>query len=132
MSISATAHATDKDLRDLGLLKKGDIISLKRYCLEVLEDEEKKGKHKEKVALLETILEENKSKRKLEAPTGDSTQLLKNRKKGKPSEKKALKKIQLCWFHYDEKQKRFLAVGQTKGGGTRDIISLWMPLQMRS
>ena len=46
MSISATAHATDKDLRDLGLLKKGDIISLKRYCQEVLEDEEKKGKHK--------------------------------------------------------------------------------------
>ena len=132
MSISATAHATDKDLRDLGLLKKGDIISLKRYCLEVLEDEEKKGKHKEKVSLLETILEENKSKRKLEAPTGDSTQLLKNRKKGKPSEKKALKKIQLGWFHYDEKQKRFVDVGQTKGGGTRDIISLWMPLQMRS
>ena len=121
MSISATAHATDKDLRDLGLLKKGDIISLKRYCLEVLEDEEKKGKHKEKVALLETILEENKSKRKLEAPTGDSTQLLKKRKKGKPSEKKALKKIQLGWLHYDEKQKRFVAVRQTKGGGTRDV-----------
>lgn len=55
MSISAAAHATDKDLRDLGLLKKGDIISLKRDCQEVLEDEEKKGKHKEKVALLETI-----------------------------------------------------------------------------
>ena len=121
MSISATAHAKDKDLRDLGLLKKGDIISLKRYCQEVLEDEEKKGKYREKVALLETILEENKSKRKLEAPTGDSTQLLKKRKKGKPSEKKALKKIQLGWLHYDEKQKRFVAVRQTKGGETREI-----------
>ena len=80
-----------------------------------------KGKHKEKVALLETILEENKSKRKLEAPTSDSMQLLKKRKKGKPSEKKALKKIQLGWLHYDEKQKRFVAVRQTKGGGTRDV-----------
>ena len=103
MSISATAHATDNDLRDLGLLKKGDIISLKRYCQQVLEDEEKKGKYREKVALLETILEENKSKRKLEAPTSDSMQSSKKRKKGKPSEKKALKKIQLGWLHYDEK-----------------------------
>ena len=84
---------------------------------------------------METILEENKSKRKLEAPTNDSTQLLKKRKKGKPSEKKALKKIQLGWLHYDEKQKRFVAVRQTKGGGggTRDInFTLDIPLQMRS
>ena len=115
MSISATAHATDNDLRDLGLLKKGDIISLKRYCQQVLEDEEKKGKYREKVALLETILEENKSKRKLEAPTSDSMQSSKKRKKGKASEKKALKKIQLGWLHYDEKQERFVAVRQTKG-----------------
>ena len=121
MSISATAHATDKDLKDLGLLKNGDIISLKRYCQGLLEDEEQKEKRREKVALLEDILDKNKLKRKLEAPMSDSMQLLKKRKKGKAAEKKARKKIQLGWLHYDEKQERFIAVRQTKGGGTWDV-----------
>ena len=70
---------------------------------------------------METILEENKSKRKLEAPTSDSAQLLKKRKKGKASEKKSLRKIQLGWLHYDGKKGRFIAVRHTKGGGTRDV-----------
>ena len=119
MSISATAHATDKDLKDLGLLKKGDIISLKKYCQEMLEDKEQEERHKEKIVLLETILDKNKSKRKLEASS--DSQPLKKRKKGEASEKKAPKKIQLGWLHFDEKQKRFVSVRQTKGGGTRDI-----------
>ena len=68
MSISATAHATDKDLKDLGLLKKGDIISLKKYCQEMLEDKEQEERHKEKIVLLETILDKNKSKRNLKPP----------------------------------------------------------------
>ena len=56
MSIAATAHAKEDDLKELGLLRKGDIINLKRYCQEKLKDKEQKGKNEEKVALLESIL----------------------------------------------------------------------------
>ena len=80
-----------------------------------MEDEKKKGKHKEKAALLETILEENKSKRKLEAPASDSTQLLREK------EREAIRK---------EGVDRYNLVGSTMmknksdlllGGGTRDV-----------
>ena len=104
MSISATAHATDQDLKNLGLLTKGNIISLKRYCQEMLKDKEQEER-------------QNNSKRKLEASS--DSQLFKKRKKDEASEK-APKKTQLGWLHFDEEQKRFVAVRQTKGGGTRD------------
>lgn len=67
---------------------------------------------------MENILDKSKSKRKLEASS--DSHLFKKRKKEEASEKKAPKKIQLGWLHFDEKQKRFVAVRQTKGGGTRN------------
>ena len=117
MSVIATAHATDEELGALGLRKRGDLIRLRKFCVEKAQESENKERLKEKKDLLEKILEENKSKRRLET----STSLPLKRSRGKAPEGSATKKVQLGWLHYSEKQQRFVAVRQNKGGGTRDI-----------
>ena len=41
--------------------------------------------------------------------------------RGKASGGSGTRKVQLGWLHYNDKQKRYIAVRQNKGGGTRDI-----------
>ncbi|KAK3742020.1 hypothetical protein QZH41_014346 [Actinostola sp. cb2023] len=117
MSIIATAHASDKDLGDLGLVRKGDIISLRRFCFDKLEEKKQTHNRDEKRELLEKILEQNKVKRKQGASNG----LHVKRTKGKTPTACGSKKIQLGWLHFDKKRKQFVAVRQSRGGGTRDI-----------
>ena len=79
MSVKATAHATDDDLCALGLTRRGDLICLRRYCMEKLQESENKERLNEKKDLLEKILERNKFKRRLET----SSSLPNKRNKGK-------------------------------------------------
>lgn len=117
MSVVAIAHATDEELRSLGLRKRGDLIRLRRFCVEKIQESENKEKLNKKKELLEKILENNKSKRRMET----SSSLPHKRSRGKAPEGSGTKKVQLGWLHYSEKQKRYVAVRQNKGGGTRDI-----------
>lgn len=117
MSVKATAHATDDDLRALGLTKRGDLICLRRFCMAKLQESKSKERMNEKKDLLEKILERNKSKRRLET----SSSLPHKRNKGKAPGGSGMKRVQLGWLHYNNKQKRYIAVRQNKGGGTRDI-----------
>ena len=70
MSVVATAHATDEDLLALGITKRGDLICLRRFCMEKIQKSESKERLKEKKGLLEKVLERNKSKRRFEASNG--------------------------------------------------------------
>lgn len=61
-------------------------------------------------------MEKNKSKRRLETFSS-----LPHKRRGKALEGSGTKRVQLGWLHYSDKQKRYVAVRQNKGGGTRDI-----------
>ena len=120
MSVIATAHATGEELRALGLSKRGDLICLRRFCVEKVqesENQERLNEKNEKKDLLEKILEKNKSKRRLETVSS----LPQKRRRGKAPEGSGTKRVQLGWLHYSDKQKRYVGVRQNKGGGTRDI-----------
>ena len=117
MSVIATAHSTDEELRALGLSKRGDLIRLRRFCLEKVQESENKERLNEKKDLLEKMLEKNKSKRRLETVSS----LPHKRSRRKAPEGSGTKRVQLGWLHYSDKQKRYVAVRQNKCGGTRDI-----------
>lgn len=117
MSVIATAHATDEELRALGLRKRGDLINLRRFCVEKVQEAQNKERLNEKKDLLEKVLEKNKSKRRLETFSS-----LPHKRRGKAPEGSGTKRVQLGWLHYSDKQKRYVAVRQNKGGGTRDIF----------
>lgn len=113
----ATAHATDEELRALGLSKSGYLIRLRSFCVEKVQESENKEKLNEKKDLLEKILEKNISKRRLETISS----LPHKRNRRKVPEGSGTKKVRLGWLHYSDKQKRYMAVRQNKGGGTRDV-----------
>ena len=117
MSVIATAHATDEELRALGLSRRGDLIGLRRFCVEKVQESENKERLNEKKDLLERILEKNKSKRRLETVSS----LPHKRSRRKAPEGSGTERVQLGWLHYNDKQKRYVAVRQNKGGGTREI-----------
>lgn len=64
MFVTATANATEDDLKSLSLLRKGDIIGIKNFCQGVLKDEQQKEKNAKKVELLERILQKKKNQEK--------------------------------------------------------------------
>ena len=113
----ATAHATDEDLLALGITKRGDLICLRRFCMEKIQKSESKERLKEKKGLLEKVLERSKSKRRFEASSG----LPHKKSRGKAPGGSGTKKVQIGWLHYSDKQKRYISVRQYKGGGTRDV-----------
>ena len=117
MSIVATAHATDEDLLALGITKRGDLICLRRFCMEKIQKSESKERLKEKKGLLEKVLERSKSKRRFEASSG----LPHKKSRGKAPGASGTKKVHIGWLHYSDHQKRYISVRQNKGGGTRDV-----------
>jgi hypothetical protein len=72
MTITATLHAEEKDLIDLGISKKGDIISLRAFCTEKMNAQNTTEKMNEKKVLLEQILVRNKHKRKKDKEANSS------------------------------------------------------------
>lgn len=107
MTITALIHATDKDLTDLGFSKKGDILSLRAFCAEKVNDHKSVEKMEEKKDLLRKILDQNKLKRRKEEPNSGI-----NIKKSHRS----IKKIQVGWLNYDSDKRRYIAVRQSRGG----------------
>jgi hypothetical protein len=112
MTLSAVKAASDEDLIEFGLTRKGDRLNLKRLCeTRLCENEER---IREKKDLLANILERNKSKRKM------ATSNIQPTKKGSGATS-GTKKIQLGWLHFQENNKRYLSIRQCKGGGTREV-----------
>ena len=117
MSVVATAHATDEDLLALGIPKRGDLICLRRFCMEKTQKSESKERLREKKGLPEKVLERSKSKKTFEASSG----LPHKKSRGKAPGGSGTKKVQIGWLHYSDKQKRYISVRQNKGDGTRDV-----------
>lgn len=108
MDVEAVAHASDKELELLGLVRKGDILNMRRFC-EKSDCDERKIK---KRSLLREILEKGKSKRKGDMSLHGATN---NGKRGR-----AVRKVHMGWLHYNEEEQRYMSVRQRKGGGSRD------------
>ena len=85
--------------------------------MEKVQEAENEERLNEKKDLLKNILEKNKSKGRLET----FSSLPHTRSRGKAPEGIGTKRVLLGWLHYSDKQKRYVAVRQNKGGGTRDI-----------
>ena len=69
MDIHAINMCTDKDLKQLGLTKKGDILSLKNFCEKHESETKIDEKKQEKKRLLQSILNiGNSSKRSKPSP----------------------------------------------------------------
>ena len=67
MSVVATAHITDEDLHAFGITKRGDLICVRRFCIEKIQMSGSKEMLKEKKDLLINILDRNKSKRRFKS-----------------------------------------------------------------
>lgn len=117
MSVIATAHASDEELRVLGLTKRGDLIRLRKFCIEKVQESENKERLNEKKDLLEKILERNKLKRRMET----SSSLPHKRSRREAPGGSGMKRVHLGWLHFSDKLNRYVAVRQNKGGGSREI-----------
>ena len=116
MDFDAIAMSSDEDLKQLGLEKKGDILSIKNFCRKNTEMSDKKVETKhEKKRLLQSILNFGKSSKISKA----SPESVKDAVGPSPSGK--TRKVHLGWMNYSDEQKSFIQVRAKQGGGTRVV-----------
>lgn len=108
MDAMAVVEASEQDLMELGLKKRGDLISLKAHASQLLKRKNGNDERQEKKRALLAICE------------GGSTKRTKKNKKDK-SDTERKRSIQCGWMHYDNKRGRFIPVRLDKGGGTRNL-----------
>ena len=110
--------AEDADFQALGLVPRGDILALKSFVpLSHNAKEERKTKLLKLTHLLGTTSTKSKaaSSRERSRPSADDSQ-------STPSKQiQSVKKIQIGWKHYNEKEKRHVSVRLNRGGGTREL-----------
>jgi hypothetical protein len=118
MDSLAVQESTVDDLKDMGLLKRGDIVSLKAYCTtsedkktQIANEEEQRAQKKRK--LLVDILQKSSSKKKKTEKALDDSLFSE-----KPEKKKV---VQAGWMHFDQSKKKYITMRLNKGGGTRNI-----------
>ncbi|KAK2562533.1 hypothetical protein P5673_014209 [Acropora cervicornis] len=111
MDIDAITQSQDKILEDLGLVKKGDLLSLRAFCQRKVRE---KSQQETKRQLVMQLVNQKKKKTKKPLPN-----LFDEAKK--PQEKVKTRKIQIGWIHFNEKQERCISVRLQKGGGTREV-----------
>ena len=92
-------HAKEADLEDIGLVQKGDIVTLKAFCL---------------------IRDETGDKRKLATfIKGTSLERLPGESKSKKKKRLSSKNVGLGWMNFDPKKKKYIPIRASKGGGIR-------------
>ena len=128
MDFAAVRMASDSDFQALGIRRRGDIIALRTF---VLSDEdyletEKEAKKRKLPELTKQLA--SKSLKKKPGTPGLKGKLSEDAGRVMPRTQR-LKKIQIGWMHYNEKDRRFVAVCMTKGGGTREVS---LPLESTS
>lgn len=116
MCFAAVDGCMEQDLKDLGLAL-GDIIKLKSFCSSKIEQRKNEEKIAEKKALLESILQNNRSKRKANAGSTSSQVDVPPEKKKKGSA--TTRKVHVGWMHFMENS--YKSIRQANGGGTRDL-----------
>ena len=116
MDFDAIAMSSDEDLKQLGLVKKGDILNIKNFCRKNtgMSDKKVETKH-EKKRLLQSILNFGKSSKRSKA----SPESVKDAVEPSPSGK--TRKVHLGWMNYSDEQKSFIQVRAKQGGGTRVV-----------
>ena len=106
MDVCAVLNADDELLKNMGLLKAGDRLSLRGFC----QSEKKEENQSKKRRLLEAFF--NKKKGKKGVPTQKCS--------GKARTVKS-KKVQLGWKHFKEEEEAYALVPLVKGGGSREL-----------
>ena len=109
MDVLAVRNATDDLLKNLGLIKAGDRLSLRGFC-NSNNDKENDGKRKK---LLEAF--QSSKAQKLEKMNKKDEKRLKNPRKKKD------KVIELGWKHFREKEGKYVYVPSSQGGGPRRV-----------
>lgn len=124
MDFAAVRMASDKDFQALGLRRRGDILALRSFVLNDVDghDTEKEGR-KRKLLELQKQLDSKSTKKKAVIRRRQSSEDV------SPLPTQRSKKIQIGWMHFNDKEKRFVAVRMAKGGGTREVS---FPLQATS
>ena len=95
MDFSAVTTATDDQLRELGVLRRGDILSLQGFVKQKLKGENRDEKKRK---LLDLLKGKGKpKKKKAEDKTGTGSGAICNNKGKETSQRK----IHLEWLHFD-------------------------------
>lgn len=120
MDFGAVIQASDDILNQLGLVRKGDILSLRGFCEGKLEEkanaDRKDAQDETKRKLLAELFSQKKKKQK-RSQDGE-----RGRKRDEhPKKKVKTRRIQLGWLHFDEHSGRFVAMRLNRGGGTREV-----------
>ena len=99
-------------LVELGLETRGDLYALRSFC----ERKEKQTKSKDAEERKQSLIDKIRCK-KVKHSSGPESQ-----KKNRPSSSYGKpRKFELGWQHFSEVHKRFVAVRQSRGGGTRSV-----------
>ena len=120
MDIAAIKKAKDEELRELGLVHRGDILAVRAFVEKGLSSETAEKKR----SLLQSLKDKfsadrtgkNAKKRKASSSRTGTT--------GKEPSKKSVattRKVYAGWQHYDRRQKRYMSVRLINGGGMRNI-----------
>ena len=115
MDFSAVTTATDDQLRELGVLRRGDLLSLQGFVKQKLKGENRDEKKRKLLDLLKGKGKPKKKKAEDKTGTGSGATCS---SKGKETSQR---KIHLGWLHFDPSQKRSVSVRLLKGGGTRTV-----------
>lgn len=124
MDVSAILNADDELLKEMGLIKAGDRLSVRGFCSSINQsDKEEDGKSKKR-RLLEAFLTKKKGKKAL--PSKKCRQGNHPTHTGNP-EKRRKRKVQLGWKHFKEEEDVYVLVPLAKEGGSRQV-ELHVPL----
>ena len=121
MDVSAILNADDKLLKDMGLIKDGDRVSLRGFCksCSLPENEQSDEKKKQEKKTSWSFL--GKKERK-QSPVFSQKRTRSDHTfhTGKP-EKVKTKMVHFGWKHYNEDLDSYVLVPLAKGGGTRQL-----------
>lgn len=113
MDFTAVRMASDYDFQALGLPKRGDILALRSFVL----GDEKEAKKRKLLELTKQV--SSKSSKKKTSSAGSRG--IKSSQDETSSPTQRLKRIQIGWMHFNDKESRYVAVRTAKGGGTREV-----------
>lgn len=113
-------QASDDILYQLGLVRKGDILSLRGFCEGKVEEkanaDQKDARDETKRKLFAELFSQKKKKQK-RSQDGERG----HKRDEHPKKKVKTQRIQLGWLHFDEHSGRFVAMRLNRGGGTREV-----------
>ena len=117
MDALAISNASDELLKEMGLSKAGDRLSLKGFCARHKDEgsSQLEGSKNRKRALLEAFLSRKKESKKPNSKSKSSYSLIRE------SQKQKMKKVQLGWKHFKEQEQAYTLVPLIKGGGSRVV-----------